>query len=51
MENSKLTNKSAEDYAKEQARYIWDSWIVDSTESEQVEYEYEYSKQDENEDI
>lgn len=49
MENSKLTNKSAEDYAKEQARQIWDSWIVDSTEAEQVEYEY--SKQDENEDI
>ena len=49
MEDSKLTNKTAEEYAKEQARYIWDSWIIDSTSNEQVDYEY--SKQDENEDI
>lgn len=47
MEDSKLTNKTAEEYAKEQARYIWDSWIVDSTLEEQTEYDY--SKQDENE--
>tara|TARA_R110002012_G_scaffold5027_1_gene22879 strand:+ start:697 stop:843 length:147 start_codon:yes stop_codon:yes gene_type:complete len=48
MESSKLTNKTAEEYAKEQARYIWDSWIIDSTDED---VEYEYSKQDENEDI
>tara|TARA_X000001382_G_scaffold56199_1_gene38484 strand:- start:68 stop:217 length:150 start_codon:yes stop_codon:yes gene_type:complete len=49
MENSKLTNKTAEEYAKEQARTIWDSWIVDSTECEETELEY--SKEDSNEDI
>jgi len=48
MENSKSTNKSAEEHAKEQARYIWDSWIVDSTE---VEEELVYSQEDSNEDI
>lgn len=49
MENSKSTNKTAEEYAKEQARTIWDSWIVDSTDSEETELEY--SKEDSNEDI
>lgn len=48
MENLKSTNKTAEEYAKEQARYIWDSWIIDSTESEQ---ETTYSQEDSNEDI
>lgn len=49
MENSKLTNKTAEEHAKEQARYIWDSWIVDSTDCEETELEY--SKEDSDEDI
>tara|TARA_S200002703_G_scaffold76694_1_gene66284 strand:- start:1029 stop:1178 length:150 start_codon:yes stop_codon:yes gene_type:complete len=49
MENLKSTNKTAEEYAKEQARTIWDSWIVDSTDSEETELEY--SKEDSNEDI
>ena len=40
MENSKSTNKTAEEYAKEQARYIWDSWIIDSTDCEETELEY-----------
>jgi len=48
MEDLKSTNKSAEEYAKEQARSIWDSWIVDSTENEE---ELTYSKEDSNEDI
>ena len=35
MENLKSTNKSAEEYAKQQAKYIWDSWITDSTDIEE----------------
>lgn len=45
MEDSKLTSKTMEEIAKEQARKVWDSWIADSTEEN---IEYEYSKEDDN---
>ena len=31
--------KAAEEYAKQQARLVWDSWIVDSTEDIDTVYE------------
>lgn len=31
--------KAAEEYAKEQARLVWDSWITDSTEVNETVYE------------
>ena len=31
--------KAAEEYAKEQARLVWDSWIIDSTEEAETIYE------------
>ena len=31
--------KAAEEYAKEQARLVWDSWIIDSTVQAETIYE------------
>ena len=30
--------KAAEEYAKQQARLVWDSWITDATDEQEYEY-------------